>query len=594
MQKYIVYNTRTEVLAFLAPVVSPQGSPGQASSAPRGGSRCCPQRLEGGGSAARGGVFFSAFCACAADRWEPWGRGLIAHAQSGSSAERARSGRANTVRVKVEEVTSHRMQPNGALEQPRAQPVDMSLEEGAQRESPGPADQQFHGAREEPVSDAESDEGAAALIRAQQQPPEEGSANLELPRTSPGRPGERGALSPERGQLQKGQGRFARRGESMELWEAFEDVAVYFTREEWELLEDAQKGLYRYQMLRNCRALISLGYQGPTPNLICRIQRGQEELWVGDDEERGDISGLEVLLPGGAWLLSRAEEQGREEGPANLEPTWTSSGSCGMMESLRPEEDQWLKSQGRPQKQREKAANQHWCHHAGEKPDWCPECGRNFTHSSDLAQHQHIHAGEKPLLCPRSGKSFTLSSQLDESHCIHAGKKPHQCLVCGKSFTQSYNLDQHQRIHTGEKPHQCLVCGKSFTRSSHLARHQPIHTGQKPHQCSLCRKSFTDSSSLAIHQRIHTGEKPHQCSQCGKSFAHSSNLARHQRMHTGEKPHQCSVCGKSFTQYSSLARHQRVHTGEKPHQCSECGKSFTQSSHLARHQGIHRGEKPHE
>ncbi|XP_059573851.1 uncharacterized protein LOC102558763 isoform X2 [Alligator mississippiensis] len=358
MQKYIVYNTRTEVLAFLAPVVSPQGSPGQASSAPRGGSRCCPQRLEGGGSAARGGVFFSAFCACAADRWEPWGRGLIAHAQSGSSAERARSGRANTVRVKVEEVTSHRMQPNGALEQPRAQPVDMSLEEGAQRESPGPADQQFHGAREEPVSDAESDEGAAALIRAQQQPPEEGSANLELPRTSPGRPGERGALSPERGQLQKGQGRFARRGESMELWEAFEDVAVYFTREEWELLEDAQKGLYRYQMLRNCRALISLGYQGPTPNLICRIQRGQEELWVGDDEERGDISGLEVLLPGGAWLLSRAEEQGREEGPANLEPTWTSSGSCGMMESLRPEEDQWLKSQGRPQKQREKAANQ--------------------------------------------------------------------------------------------------------------------------------------------------------------------------------------------------------------------------------------------
>ncbi|XP_043373274.1 putative protein ZNF720 isoform X3 [Dermochelys coriacea] len=45
---------------------------------------------------------------------------------------------------------------------------------------------------------------------------------------------------------------------------AFEDVALYFTREEWELLSRPEKQLYRDQMLRNYRALVSLGTD-PTP-----------------------------------------------------------------------------------------------------------------------------------------------------------------------------------------------------------------------------------------------------------------------------------------------------------------------------------------
>uniref|UniRef100_A0A7M4EA75 KRAB domain-containing protein n=1 Tax=Crocodylus porosus TaxID=8502 RepID=A0A7M4EA75_CROPO len=39
----------------------------------------------------------------------------------------------------------------------------------------------------------------------------------------------------------------------------FEDVAVYFTRKEWELLEDEDTVLYQHQMLRNFQALVSLG-----------------------------------------------------------------------------------------------------------------------------------------------------------------------------------------------------------------------------------------------------------------------------------------------------------------------------------------------
>ncbi|XP_059570306.1 zinc finger protein 250-like [Alligator mississippiensis] len=537
-----------------------------------------------------------------------------------------------TVSVQGEEVASDRMQRAVVLEEPRAQTADVPLEEAAQRHSPRPRDQPPHGPRVKPLPDPES--GARTMKKAHQQPPEEGPANLELLRTSPGRLGERGSLSPERSQLQQGQGKLTKQAETTKLQEAFEDVAVYFTREEWELLEDAQKGLYRDQMLKNWRALVSLGYRGPTPDLIGRIARGQEELWVCDDEDCGDISRTEDLLLGGTWLLSRAQEQSPEKDPANLELPWTYPGSLVKMESLRPEEDQWLKSQGRLQKQEEnivvKQGLSSLGRESGERTE-AKESPRRMEGFVELKSHEAKFHWKKavcpnqasgeglrgkqeakprttahpypqyqksfscpslralPHWCPEGGEDFTHSSSLAMNQCIHKVKK----LECRKSFTQSYCLATHQHMHTGEKPHQCPKCGKSFTLLSSLTRHQYIHTGEKPHQCSVCGKSFTRSSHLAQHQRIHAGEKPHQCSVCGKSFIRSSHLAQHQRIHAGEKPHQCPVCGKSFTQSSHLARHQRIHTGEKPHQCSVCGKSFTCSSHLAQHQRIHTGEKPH-
>ncbi|NWW71194.1 ZN551 protein, partial [Climacteris rufus] len=54
---------------------------------------------------------------------------------------------------------------------------------------------------------------------------------------------------------------------------------------------------------------------------------------------------------------------------------------------------------------------------------------------------------------------------------LHDREKPCKCLECGKSFSQSSSLIQHQMVHTGERPYECGECGKNFRRRCDLIRH---------------------------------------------------------------------------------------------------------------------------
>ncbi|XP_053307062.1 zinc finger protein 551-like [Spea bombifrons] len=227
----------------------------------------------------------------------------------------------------------------------------------------------------------------------------------------------------------------------------------------------------------------------------------------------------------------------------------------------------------------------------GKRTYYCSECPKSFTDHSELAKHQMLHDDDR-LTCPDCGKQFLSKSNLERHYMIHTGERPFECVDCGKSFTDKSNLAQHQRVHTGEKPFSCSHCQKSFTNKSKLVRHEMVHTGVKPFTCSDCGKSFTDNWKLVSHQKVHTGEKPFTCPDCGKSFHQKSHLVEHQKVHDVEKSYSCSECGKRFTYSSHLEKHRRRHTGEKPYSCSYCGRFFTQKSNLLRHHIVHTREKP--
>ncbi|XP_073404936.1 uncharacterized protein [Dendrobates tinctorius] len=192
-------------------------------------------------------------------------------------------------------------------------------------------------------------------------------------------------------------------------------------------------------------------------------------------------------------------------------------------------------------------------------------------------------SGAKTSPCGLCRKRFASKASLSRHLKIHLGDKEFQCDTCGKRFSCRNHVEAHQRIHTGERPFSCAECGRRFTNHSHLVLHKVVHTKEKPYTCPVCGRGFTRQSSVVKHSGMHAEKKPYMCNECGKSYCQYANLVVHKRLHSGEKPYTCKHCEKGFICKATMLRHEMSHSGEKPFACPQCEKCFMDNSTLNKH-----------
>ncbi|XP_069091008.1 zinc finger protein 777-like isoform X3 [Pleurodeles waltl] len=427
----------------------------------------------------------------------------------------------------------------------------------------------------------------------------------------------------------------------------FHGVAAYFSEEEWKLLPQWQKELYKNVMKEIHQALISLGHSIINRDTILQIRK-REDLHFFNSSYSGRRDDINEPMSSASYssatpdIFLRTEQEEnlyKENQCASKEAKFiTGSDTGGQSDSsysFRTKEEQDPCPIDKYDNEEKGSSN------TSKSND--PVITSVFslsleheeeTYSQKRFQPEEIKSGDatkrryedfvKPdLNVAASGKvkieTFpSIQKKADSNNSLWSrnnhefGRKmPTYFKDC---FTDAIHSNLHQtkpKLETSETFHKCEY--ESNLRNVGILSWVPDTPSMwRPFKCTECEAYFSLSEDLFRHEQTHPQQASYKCTECNKSYVLKEDLAAHQRIHnvirmksvmqlqgsniegnTTNYTHQCTHCAKSFCLKESLNIHLRKHIDTKPFKCSLCDKSFNQKVIFLRHQRTHIGERPY-
>ncbi|XP_039381962.1 zinc finger protein 773-like isoform X2 [Mauremys reevesii] len=407
---------------------------------------------------------------------------------------------------------------------------------------------------------------------------------------------------------------------------AFEDVAVYFSPEEWAALAEWQRDLYWDVMKENYTLVASLGSAGAAVEITWKADKDEEPNVGAPQGKRGGGTPQPPSLGSAAARPDGWVAASHRAGPCTWDGrfVWAPRFSrvllhqgqvCETQSDLRPAQVAFEDVVVRFSPE-EWAALAEWQRElywavmrenfelvaslgsAAPKPE--SSCDMEPGDEPQQGQERAIPAAPSMgdgVWAGAEEKRGGAQKSLGGAAAVPApqGKAPNTCKDCGQSFSERGLLIVHVlRTHLREQNLPCGECGKIVSGRGRLAAHQRAHLRERTFTCVACTRAVVYNKHMVDQVRLELGGgRPFKCTKCSdriilmveppakrergsfpcphcpKVFSYVYLLQRHQPLHAWEEE-SCSKCGKTLQRRNALGKPRRRRLGKQPASCAEC------------------------